>query len=490
MLGFLLISLRAPVWYDEANYLTLARSIRDTGYPIWFWVPDRPQLFVNSPPVLLYFIAFLTKWVSSDVVTLRIVFAALFGLAPLLLLASRAPKNGGSLFAVAIAATFAACSGFFLMELIQLRMDLALAGESCIAVMLFVAATCPAQTDRPLVALVLLFGISALAIVTKYQAVCLTAALVVDAALAWFLSGRRSVPWAALFAHLAGVATGLVVLSLWASHSDVGAGTAALSGAVNANIFDRILPRGHLAGEVVTLANVAKRVVAMTAIPLTMVAIASALGRIDWRENLLRLFVVLAAVVAAFNLAVYRLPGAGDFYLVQAAIPLGYVLGRSIESLLGLSRSCAAVRVLAPVLIAHAVLNVPPVTRAIQPKVDRAIAEEIAPSLHPDDVLLLGDETQSRAIPYWLQRHDRYGYLFYMGAAEAADLLQRDGAGKVAAMVLPDGSSAKLMTPEWSKAAAVIEREFSLMPQTADTHGQQVYLRRSGGDVSNGRAAN
>ena len=39
-------------------------------------------------------------------------------------------------------------------------------------------------------------------------------------------------------------------------------------------------------------------------------------------------------------------------------------------------------------------------------------------------------------------------------------------------------------------SAAVIEREFSLMPQTADTHGQQVYLRRSGGDVSNGRAAN
>lgn len=329
--GFLMTSLRAPLWYDEANYLTLAEAIRHTGYPIRFWDPYTPKLFANSPPAIIYLIAFLSRRVSHDVAVLRLIFVALFGVAPFVFLAVRAARNGESLFAVAVAAVYAACSGFFVMEFIQVRFDLALACESCVAVALFASATSQRRGRRSGVVLALLFGVSALAILTKFQAVCITAALLLDGMLGYISSPRRPVPWLALFSHLAGMAAGLLVLVAWASLSDYGSGSAALSGALKSNIFDRILPGHDLGGEAVVLVSVARRIAAITLLPVTMLLIANGLGKIDWNDGLLRLFAVLAAVVVAFNLAVHRMPGAGSFYMVQAAIPLGYVVGRSLS---------------------------------------------------------------------------------------------------------------------------------------------------------------
>src|SRR5262249_40812358 len=170
---FLLACLRAPLWNDESSYLTLAASIKSTGYPVWFWDPDKPELFLNSPPAILYFISFLPTWISSDVVWMRILFSMLFGLVPFAFLAIRAFRTGASLFPIYATALFAACSGFFLMELIQVRFDLPLACLSCLVLVFYADATSGAERRGWLwLSLSSVFVLSILSFLTKFQAVC------------------------------------------------------------------------------------------------------------------------------------------------------------------------------------------------------------------------------------------------------------------------------------------------------------------------------
>jgi hypothetical protein len=63
---FVLVFVRGPLWYDESIYLTLSASTRSTGYPIIFWVPEKPSLFLDSPPAILYLIANLPNPISSS----------------------------------------------------------------------------------------------------------------------------------------------------------------------------------------------------------------------------------------------------------------------------------------------------------------------------------------------------------------------------------------------------------------------------------------
>jgi hypothetical protein len=480
---FLLMCARAPLWYDEANYLTLSESIRSTGYPVWYWVPEEPKLFLNSPPAVLYFISWLPTSISYNVVSMRLLFFLLFGLTPFVLLTIFALRKNVSLFPVSVTALFAACSGFFLMELIQVRFDLPLACLSCLVMAFYAHAVSRAGSAERngwlWLSLFSLFALSVLSFLTKFQAVCLTGALFFDVMLTYLLSKSRPVKWLAFCTHLAGIGLAIAILVWWSSSSEY-ATDAALSNTLKFSIFDRIIPSHDLKKEIIILSSVAKEILVKTIVPMTVLLIACALGRIDWGEHLLRLSVLITLMVVAFDLGVYRMPGAGDYYMIMAVIPLGYILGRSFESLYEFFQRASAVWVLAVLLILHGILNVPPVTRAFVPDVDRLAAEQIARVLRSEDILLLDDESQARAIPFLLHRSDRYGFLLYkdMDVARAENLLQRDAVGRVGALVFTEQSLAKLNSEKWSVVAQLIERKFFRASQMGSFPRLVVFLRR------------
>jgi hypothetical protein len=442
---------------------------------VWFWDPEKPELFLSSPPALLYFISFLPTWISSDVVWTRISFFLLFALTPFAFLGIRALKKGASLFPISAAALFAACSGFFLMELIQVRLDLPLACLSCL-VLAFYADACEVEKGGWLwLFLFFLFALSALSFLTKFQAVCLTGALSLDVMMEYLK--RRAISWSAFCAHLAGTGLAIAIFVWWSSSSEY-ASDVTLSNTIRGNIVGRIFPSHDLTQELMILSSVAKKILVKTIVPITVLLIACVLGRIDWSERLFRLFVLLTVMVVAFNLAVYRMPGAGDYYMTMAAIPLGYILGRSFESLYEFSRRASAIWALAVLLMMHGILNVPPVTRTFRPDVDRLVAEQIAPVLRSDDLLLLDGDARSRTIPFLLHRFDRYGFFFFMDPSRVENLLQRHGAGRVGALVLLEQSLTRLTSEKWSTVAELVELKFFRAPQVGTPPQFVVFLRR------------
>ena len=172
---FISLFIRAPLFYDEANYLTLSLAIRQTGYPIWFWDPDRPLLFLNSPPLIIYFIALVSGWFSSNFVFLRLINIVLFALPLLFVFPIRSLfKHNSSLMAPAIAVLYSACTGPFLWELIQLRLDLPLA---CLTALTLVCWSNAQERGWSWLSVAALFALTALLYLTKFQAVCVTGAL-------------------------------------------------------------------------------------------------------------------------------------------------------------------------------------------------------------------------------------------------------------------------------------------------------------------------
>ena len=478
LLMFLLLCVRTPPWNDESAYLTLSASIQGRRYPLWFWDPEKPELFLTSPPALLYFISLFPARISSNVVWMRTILSLLFGLTPFAFIAIRALRQGTSLFPISATALFVACSGFFLMELIQVRFDLALACLSCLALVFYADATSDMEKRKWLwLSLSFLFALSVLSFLTKFQAVCLTGALFLDLMLVHFSLKRQALNWLAFSTHLAGVGLAIAVFVWWSSTSKY-ASDAVLSNTIGWNIGSRILPSHELSKEVIGFSSVAKQILAKTIVPITVLLIASALGRIDWSERLFRVFVLITVIVVAFNLAVYRMPGAGDYYMTMAAIPLGYVLGRSFESLYDSSRRPSVSWTLAVLLILHGVLNLPPITRIFRPDVDRMVAEQIAPFLQSEDLLLLDDDARSRTIPFLLHRIDRYGFFFYLDPARVESLLQRDGLGRVGALVLLEQSLAQLNSKKWSAVAELIDQKFYRVPPLGSSPRFVVFLWR------------
>src|SRR5262249_15983475 len=161
-------------------------------------------------------------------------------------------------------------------------------------------------------------------------------------------------------------------------------------------------------------------------------------------------------------------------------------LGRSFESLYASSQRASATWALAALLILHGVLNVPPVTGVLRPDVDRMVAEQIDPILQSEDLLLLDNDARSRTIPFLLHRFDRYVFFFFIEPSRVENLLQRDGPGRVGAVVFLEQSLAQLRSEKWSAVAALIGRKFFRAPQVGSPSQFVVFLRRdpdnSGGE--------
>jgi len=473
---FVASSLGAPLWFDEANYLSLADSIGRTGYPVWLWKPDQPELFGDSPPGLLYVIAWFSTWISGNVAALRLAYAVVFGAIPWLALILVARRRDVALSSLAIAALFAITNGVWLLELVQVRLDLPVAGLM-VGALVLAAVWIDAKAAHAKAWWVLggIAVLSAAAVLIKYEAVCLTGALMLAAAAdALWLRNRRTA--LVLAAHLAGVVLGLAILVAWTASYRAGMNAAPMLDAVQSNV-GRILPDLRDVGfEVATFRWTVKMMLTVAALPLAALIVAAGRGTLDWRgDPLLRLSTFLGLVVLGFNVVLYRLPGAGGYYVVEAVVPFGYVLGRALPALVPPGRALGATA--AAVLAISLGLNAPVDLPYFLPSKEAPVAAALAPLLAPADILLLGDTSQSRAIPHLLGRSDRYGYLFHVDPANVPELLARQGPGQVGAIVLSPHAIGRLHGPKAAAILAAVDQNFrALDPLVPD--GFTIFLRR------------
>jgi Dolichyl-phosphate-mannose-protein mannosyltransferase len=484
--GLLAVGACAPLWYDESHYLTLALSISKSGYPLWYWTPGNPDLFLDSPPLVLYLESLLGQ-LPIDVAGLRTISGAVFAGLAVIALAAYLRGRSNSLLTIGLTVLFSVLCGYFAFEFVQIRMDLPLAALSFV-VLIAVARIRSKETDQSnWAALLAVLVLSALAFLTKYQAICLTAALAIDALLAAFARERRA--WMPLAAHLIGVACGLAVLVWIVMSSPVGEGSIIERLQWN---FTRVSPGGSPSFDL--LMPVLTRVAYAFVIPLALFALAAVRRRLPLRgDPLLRLSLALAVVVAAFNVVEFRMSwGAGWYYMAQAALPLGYIFARSLIALIDIRRYMGVV-IATALLLANAAINLPKEYSTPQrwytnfsqlhenwhTDGDYLVASRIAEGLGPREILLLDDwKFQGRAIPYWLGLPDRQGYLLSMSPNDAAALLERQGEGRVGALAFSgDGAAKILATEEWAKVASLIETRYE-RTDVPGAAGWTLYLAR------------
>jgi hypothetical protein len=429
---------------------------------------DKPRLFLDSPPGLLYAISFINGIVGDNLFLLRIVYGVTCVAIPFIALLLYIRMMNLGLLLLSVTLLFCSMTFYYIRELVQVRMDLPLAALSFVALLL--VATWEEQSQHresasKWLTLGVLCGISALAFFTKYQAVCLTGALGLYTI---FRNPRLLASWFPLIAHLLGAAIGILAVLIL-----VKPGIAALLMYVFemldvhgvSKINSLIDEQGHW--------SVFKKIIPMVAVPVVVFTMVN-WGSRNWKnEPLLLLCVLMVLVVIAFNLAVHRGPGAGHYYMTQAALPLAYIYAWSFNCLFN-ARRVGAIAAMLAALTFHSIINVNvaggsperwgygwmdlvgPVGRLDQAKL---VATSLAPSLGPEEVLLLDD--WDAAVPYWLN-HLRYSYnLNNMGPVRAEKLLEQRGPNRVGAVIIRSQDTLTLLRrSEWAEVDAMLSREF------------------------------
>lgn len=197
------------VEYDEAIYLNVARSLRQVGQPL------RPMgtpgvLYLDHPPLYLYFLALLTGLFGERILWLRLATSAI-GMVTIVLVWSTVRLYRGAISGW-IAAMIVALSPFFTGYSFFLRMEVPM--SCCIALSLYFTAraSVPQHTERGKFRYPLAAGLAlALAVLMKEFA------LVYGLALALFLLATRD-PWSRKIGNLAaGLAPAVGALIGWAA---------------------------------------------------------------------------------------------------------------------------------------------------------------------------------------------------------------------------------------------------------------------------------
>jgi hypothetical protein len=491
--AFFLFFGQTSVWFDEANYLVIAGAIRETGYPIWFGDPDKPSIFIDSPPGLLYLISIFSTYVTNDLFVVRLSNGLVSLVIAFLALFIYIRRKGLDVILLSVTALFCAVTYFFIVELVQVRMDLPLAALTFLVLILAALAeeefkehsehNLKALANRRLfLTLVLLICASALLFLMKFQAVCVTACLFLNVLLCQDF--RRLASWLPLIAHIMGGVIGILVLVVLMISNPFVPGAEVFDRV--AYDFDRVTPLLSSFSASRILA-VGKEIMPKVIVPAILCGLVKDKINIYGRDPLVRLSVLMIVIVVAFNIAVYRMLTAGHYYMIQAALPLGYITAQSFNSLLQAHRWWH-VLILTCVLTFHALLNVQfggggperstnwlkdlmgPAGRLDASKV---VAANVAPSLGSEELLLLG-WNQSRVVPYWLNRPVLYGYLFDMDPIRAESLLNQKGPRRVGALVF--FGEEKLRSREWSRVEALLARDF-VRARVENAPGWTVYRR-------------
>lgn len=488
--SLVLAEARTGLWYDESNYLVIASEIKRTGFPVWYWHPDWPGLFLDSPPGMLYLLSLFPDDVLRDPPLLRMLYVAPLLAAPIvaLFVYLRTEALGWRLLFLTLAFLFT--TGYFAIELLQIRFDLPLASLSFIALILLAEfERRPAGSGYAAKTLLLLaFAIvTALAFATKYQSACLTGAVAIWA-MVRLASGRSLVM--PVLAHVVGLtlALGAVYAVAWLYD---GTGASVLNG-LGYNLGRILSSPAQGSFDVVAFVRGAAVALAQMALPIGLYVLARLAAPDDARSDpLLSLSFWLSLAVVGFNIVTYRMPGAASYYMTQSAFPLAYLAARSVLLTAPPARRWVWVALLVGVI--NLVLTLPLgwtqnqywnwvsfVRGASGPDQTRLISDEISRTLQPDEVILLDGEAQGREIPYWLGLSSRIGFITAMEPRHADELLQRSGAGRVAYIVFRwDDVLNKLKSPPWDGVWREVESLYEIVA-VPDTSGWTVYRRKRG----------
>lgn len=312
--------------YDEAVYLTLARTIAESGLPLRRVYEDFSEfrLFGNSPPLLLYIASISQTLFPGHEVPARLVHFSAFVLPTYIVVWWVARSRFGP-WAACASLVALLTTGSYVRDTTNVLLNIPLGLLACLALLAFHESSSSPRHRRSW--LVVLALAMAMAVWTKYQSVCVAAAIVSYVAYTVAARGHVGVRSTLLPLSTAVVSGGIAVIALvwffWAFGGREGVtGTLAL----NAN---RISPAS------MSMAQIAEAVIGTAReCESTLGGIALLLGTVAiWIEPRHRgLLVLLASYVAAtiaFNLAVFRLPGAVSSYLDSAVPALALLIGPS-----------------------------------------------------------------------------------------------------------------------------------------------------------------
>lgn len=488
VIGLVLAGARTALWYDESNYLVIASEIKKTGFPVWYWHPDWPGLFLDSPPGMLYLLSLLPSDVLRNPQLLRMLYVVPLLAVPIVALfiyLRTEPQRWRLLFLTSV---FLFTTGYFAIELLQVRFDLPLASLSFVALILLAELERrPSGSGLAARTLLLLafMVVTAFAFATKYQAACLTGVVAIWAVVR--LASRQSFVMPVL-AHVVGLVAALTAVFAVSWLYD-GTGASILNGA-GYNLGRIFSAQAQGSVDLVALARGAAVALAQAALPIGMYILARIAAPDDAKADpLLTLSFWLSLVVVAFNIVTYRMPGAASYYMTQAAIPLAYMAARSILLAAPVARRWAWAAVLVGVI--NLVLTLPLgwtqnqywnwnafVQGTAGPDQARLVSDEISRTLQPDEVVLLDSEVQGREIPYWLGLSSHIGFINAMEPKHADELLDRTGAGRVAYIVFRwDEMLNKMKSPPWEDVWRRVEARYEVVP-VPDTVGWAVYRRK------------
>ena len=318
----------AYVWtdftYDEAVYLRLARTIAERGLPLRRAYENFSdfRLFENSPPLVLYLASISQKVFPGHDVPARLVHLAVFVLPTYVLVwwAARAKFGAWAAFASLVTLLI---SGNYMRATPHVLLNVPLGFLACAELVAFYESSSSPHRRRWWIGAVALT--TALAAWTKYQAVCLAAAIAVYVI---FIAVRRgSVAVRSIIAPLSAmVISGAIAVAAlgWYFWAFGGAETLAGTLTLNAGRINPAAMSGRqIVQAVIDTARECESVLGGVVLLLATFAVC-----VEQRHRgLVVLLASFAAATIAFNLTVFRLPGAGSSYLDSAVPTLALLIG-------------------------------------------------------------------------------------------------------------------------------------------------------------------
>jgi len=454
--------------YDEAVYLRLARTIAETGLP-WRRVYENFgefRLFANSPPLVLYVASASQRLFPGNEIPARLVQFFVFVAPTYVAVWSVARSSFGPWEACASLVALLTL-GSYVRDTTNVLLNIPLGLFALIALLAFYRAASSTRDARWWLAA--LAVTMALAVWTKYQAVVIPAAMVLYAAYAFAArgyTGVRSMRMPLLTATASGALASLALFGFyWAFTGRQGV---ASTFAANANRIDPTSLSGmQIAAAIIDTARESEQTLGAVALLLAAVAV--------WVETRHRgLLVVLGSYVAAtllFNLAVFRLPGAGAAYLDCAVPCLAVLIGPAAVRFVQLGATPSARSLLAAVAVAVQLIDGPSAEYEWpRPNGSRVAAAYIAAHCNATDGVL----ADTVAVEFYTGRPVRA-----MAFTFPKELLLRslDGTShdRIAFVIVSDGPmhrNLKAIQTQWD---ALLATYFELAPVAAP--GLRVYQR-------------
>jgi 4-amino-4-deoxy-L-arabinose transferase-like glycosyltransferase len=455
--------------YDEAVYLQLARTIAERGLPLRRVYEDFSQfrLFENSPPLVLYLTSISQRLFPGDDLPARLLHVAAFVLPTYATVWWFARAKFGAWAGCASLAVLLATPSY-MRATSHVLLNVPLGLLACVCLLAFYQASCSSNRRWSWSLVVALTTV--LAVWTKYQAVCVAAAIIPYVAYTFAtrgFAGARSI-LLPLSAMIVGGATAVIAL-VWFFWAFGGGETLAATLTWNAGRLNPVsMSMFDIAWATVATARECESTLGGAVLLLgTFTLCAEARHR--------GLLVILASYVAAtiaFNLTLFRLPGAGTSYLHSAVPALALLAGPGAARLLEGATSTTLRALLALAAIAIQIAGAPPGQYAPpRPNGSHAAATYIAAHSAPDAGVL----AETVAIEFYSGRPVRA-----LGNTFPRELVLSSLEGKSAddiSFVVVDARAAPknldALRREWDRLLA---KHFELVP--AGAPGLHVYRRR------------